>query len=306
MRTIAIANFKGGTGKTVTACNLAALLAREGKGVLLIDADPQHNASCFFLDEEPDIGLYDVLTGTGEAVWADNVYDADIYYYDRENYPTQIKVLAADMRLLQLDLASMLGEDGGGAEAAGKRLFDFLSAVREDRETDFVIIDCPPSFTAASVAAFVCCDEVILPTRVDAFSRAGALELIGQIGSLKHYHVEPRFRALVTMVDGRTRIGGQIVDQLKKDGLDVFRTVIHNSAVVGESTYARLPLYEYAPKSRAAQDYEELVKEVLASSLPGADEDGASTPPPHRRRAEATKPGPGTVNAARSGGLGDE
>ena len=281
MRTIAIANFKGGTGKTVTACNLAALLAREGKGVLLIDADPQHNASCFFLDEEPDIGLYDVLTGTGEAVWADNVYDADIYYYDRENYPTQIKVLAADMRLLELDLASMLGEDvplsgasrqlspegraKGGAEAAGKRLFDFLSAVRENGETDFVIIDCPPSFTAASVAAFVCCDEVILPTRVDAFSRAGALKLIGQIGSLKHYHVEPRFRALVTMVDGRTRIGGQIIDQLKKDGLDVFRTVIHNSAVVGESTYARLPLYEYAPRNRAARDYEDLVEEVLGT-----------------------------------------
>lgn len=305
MKTIAIANFKGGTGKTVTACNLAALLAREGKGVLLIDADPQHNASCFFLDEEPDIGLYDVLTGAGETVWADNVCDAALDY-DRENYPTQIKVLAADMRLLQLDLASMMGNDGGGGVANDKRLFDFLSAVREDGETDFVIIDCPPSFTAASVAAFVCCDEVILPTRVDAFSRAGALELIGQIGSLKRYHVEPRFRALVTMVDGRTRIGGQIVDQLKKDGLEVFRTVIHNSAVVGESTYARLPLYEYAPKSRPARDYEELMREVLASSLPGADEDGASTPPPHRRRAEATKPGPGTVNAARSGGLGDE
>lgn len=262
MKTIAIANFKGGTGKTVTACNLAALLAREGKGVLLIDADPQHNASCFFLGEETDIGLYDVLTGTGETVWVDNVYDATMDY---EEAFRQIKVLAADMRLLQLDLASMIGEDGGGAEAAGKRLFDFLSAVREDGETDFVIIDCPPSFTAASVAAFVCCDEVILPTRVDAFSRAGALELIGQIGSLKHYHVEPRFRALVTMVDGRTRIGGQIVDQLKKDGLDVFKTVIHNSAVVGESTYARLPLYEYAPKSRAARDYEELVEEVLGT-----------------------------------------
>ena len=261
MRTIAIANFKGGTGKTVTACNLAALLAREGKGVLLIDADPQHNASSFFLGEEQDFGLYDVLTGAGEAFWADNVYGASTYYDDAG---TLIKVLAADMRLLQLDLASMMGgETDAGSGAAEKRLFDFLSAVREDGETDFVIIDCPPSFTAASVAAFVCCDEVILPTRVDAFSRAGALELIGQIGSLKHYHVEPRFRALVTMVDGRTRIGGQIVDQLKKDGLDVFRTVIHNSAVVGESTYARLPLYEYAPKSRASRDYEDLMAEVI-------------------------------------------
>lgn len=263
MRIIATANFKGGVGKTVTAVNLAALFAREGKGVLLIDADPQHNASQFFLDEEPDVGLYDVLTGTGPAEWVDNVCDAAMDY-DAENYPSQIKVLAADMRLLQLDLASMMGgETDAGSGAAEKRLFDFLSAVREDGETDYVIIDCPPSFTAASVAAFVCCDEVILPTRVDAFSRAGALELIEQIRSLKSYHVEPRFRVLVTMVDGRTRIGGQVVEQLKKDGLDVFRTVIHNSAVVGESTYARTPLYEYAPRSRAARDYEELMREVV-------------------------------------------
>lgn len=259
MRTIAIANFKGGTGKTVTACNLAALLAREGKGVLLIDADAQHNASDFFGIGVPDGGLYDVLTGTSEAVWADNVYDAAMDYEDAF---LQIKVLPADMRLLTLDLATMLGTDEGSGMRE-KRLVDFLGAVDEDGEVDFVLIDCPPSFTAASVAAFVCCDEVILPTKVDAFSRAGALELVAQIRGLKSYHVAPRFRALLTMVDGRTRIGGQALQQLREDGLEVYETVIHSSVRVNESSYARLPLYEYAPRSRTAQDYEALVREVL-------------------------------------------
>ena len=252
MRTIAIANFKGGTGKTATACNLAAILAREGKRVLLIDADPQHNASDFFGFDFDGPTLTDVLQGTGETVWSDNVWDVD------EN----LQVLPADMRLLTLDLATMLGTDEGSGMRE-KRLVDFLCAVDEDGETNFVIIDCPPSFTAASVAAFVCCDEVILPTKVDAFSRAGALELVEQIRGLKSYHVAPRFRALLTMVDGRTRIGGQVLEQLREDGLDVFETVIHSSVCVNESSYARLPLYEYAPRSRTAQDYEALLREVL-------------------------------------------
>ena len=253
MKTIAIANFKGGTGKTVTACNLAARLSREGKSVLLIDADPQHNASDFFGFDSDGPTLTDILQGTGETVWSDNVWCVD------EN----LQVLPADMRLLTLDLATMLAAPDGGSAMREKRLVDFLCAVDEDGEVDFVLIDCPPSFTAASVAAFVCCDEVILPTKVDAFSRAGALELIEQIRGLKSYHVAPRFRALLTMVDGRTRIGGQVLDQLREDGLEVFGTVIHSSVCVNESSYARLPLYEYAPRSRTAQDYEALAREVL-------------------------------------------
>lgn len=249
MRTIAIANFKGGTGKTVTACNLAALLAREGKGVLLIDADPQHNSTDFFMDYQGELTLTEVLEGSAETVWSDNVAGTA---FDR------LLLLPADMGLLRLDLAALLN----GSEVNDKRLFDFLSAVREDGETDFVLIDCPPSFTAASVAAFVCCDEVILPTRADAFSRAGAMELVEQIRSLKRYHVEPRFRMLLTMSD-RTRLSRQSEEHLRRAGLEMFRTVIRSSVVVGESTYARLPLYEYAPRSIAARDYEELVKEVL-------------------------------------------
>lgn len=249
MRVIANANFKGGTGKTILSINLAALLARAKKRVLLIDADPQHNSTSFCCPDADGPTLTDVLEGTGEPLWSDNV---------QQTAWEGLDILPADMSLLRLDLAAILS----GAADSDKRLFDFLDCVRMDGAYDYVLIDCPPSFTTASVAALVCCDEVILPTRADAFSRAGALELIEQARSLGRFHVYPRFRVLVTMAD-RSRLSKQAEEQLRRDGLEVFKTVIHNSVCVGESSYARLPLYEYAPKSRAAQDFEELLREVL-------------------------------------------
>ena len=251
MRVISIANFKGGTGKTVTACNLAALLARDGLRVLLIDADAQHNSTDFFAPGWEGLTLTDLLTGReapGLDAWLG------------ENVLPGLDLLAADMGLLTLDLASILNDPKPGNETHDQRLDAFLAKVR--KIYDICLIDCPPSFTAASVAALVNSGTVILPVRADAYSRLGALELIAQVRSLANYYVTPRFRALVTMADGRSRLSAQAEAQLRRDGLDVFRTVIHASCVAGESSWARLPLYEYAPKSRVAQDYEALAKEV--------------------------------------------
>ena len=252
MRTIAIANFKGGVGKTVTAVNLAAILARDGKRVLLIDADAQHNASDFFCPDWEGQTLTDVLTGKADP-YLENVL-ADTAY---EN----LQMLCADMGLLRLDLAAMLSGSEYAAGGPEKSLFDFLLAAKEDGFAH-VIIDCPPSFTASSVAALINADEVILPVKADAFSRQGALEMIYQAKGLRYYNIAPRFRVLATMAN-RTRLSRQIVDQLRADGLDVCETIIHDSVCCGESTYTRVPLYEYAPGSRVAQDYEKLAKEVL-------------------------------------------
>lgn len=252
MKTIAIANFKGGVGKTTTAVNLAALLARDGTTVLAIDADAQHNLTSFFCPDWEGPTLTDLLRGEADQ-YVENII-AHTAYED-------LDLLCADMALLTLDLAALLNDPKACVASADNRLFDFLHAVRE--EYDYCLIDCPPSFSAASVAALVCADEVILPVKADAFSRAGALELIGQARSLNHYNIAPRFRVLATMAD-RTRLSRQAVDQLKLDGLDVFATVIRSSVCCGESSYTRVPLCEYAPRSGAAQDYEALYKEVLA------------------------------------------
>ncbi len=251
MRVICIANFKGGTGKTATAVNLAALLAREGRRVLLIDADAQHNASDFYAPDWEGLTLTDLLTGN-RALGLDAFLAEDVR--------PGLDMLCADMGLLNLDLASMLD---GEAQDDGLSLHRFLDLGREIY--DFAIADCPPSFTRASLAALICADEVILPTRCDAFSRLGTLELIAQVRGLARYHVSPRFTALVTMADARANISFQAVNQLRRDGLTVFETVIHQSAVVNVASYARLPLFEFAPKSRAAQDYEALLTEVLGN-----------------------------------------
>lgn len=252
MRVISIANFKGGVGKTVTAVNLAAIWARDGKRVLLIDADAQHNASDFYCPDWEGQTLTDLLMSNADPyIW--NVLANTSY--------KNLSLLCADMGLLRLDLAAMLNGaeyvDGGPEKA----LFDFLQKVKDDG-FDVALIDCPPSFTASSVAALICSDEVILPVKADAFSRLGAMELIHQAKGLRYYNILPRFRVLATMAN-RTRLSRQIIDQLKADGLDVCETVIHDSVCVSESTYTRVPLYEYAPGSRAAQDYEQLAKEVL-------------------------------------------
>ena len=250
MIVISVANFKGGTGKTTTAVNMAAELAAGGYRVLLIDADPQHNASDFFgADYDWPCTLTDVLEGTAELYWPD-----DVSATGREG----LDLLPADMGLLRLDLAAI----ANGSSEALRRLTDFLDAVREDDAYDVVIFDCPPSFTAASVAALVNSDEVILPTRVDAFSRAGVEELIGQIRSLGR-STRAVFRVLITMAD-RTNLSRQASVSLRDSGLWVFRTEIRACVKVGESTYARQPLCDYAPRSTAAADYRALTREYLA------------------------------------------
>lgn len=253
MRVISIANFKGGTGKTVTACTLAALLADEGENVLLIDADPQRNTSDFFGAEEDACTLADVLAGRAEPYWPELMSPTG-----REG----LSLLPADMELLTLDLASM--QDGSGKEAI-RRLRSLMDALREDEAFNFVLIDCPPSFTAASVAALAVSDEVIIPTRVDRFSQTGVSELVEQIRQL--LRAEPRelrWRILVTMADA-TNLHRQGVELLRKTfPHNVLATQIRATVHVGEATFARRPVTEYKPRCTAAVDYRALMREVMA------------------------------------------
>ena len=246
MRIISIANFKGGTGKTVTACNMAAILADRGYQVLVIDADPQHNTTDFF-GHLADVTLSDILA-TSSPRYADAITLSRV---DR------VCLVSADMGLLSLDLASMLA--GGGDYI--HRFTEFVGFLRTSGDFDYVVVDCPPSFTAASVAALSVSDDVIIPTRVDAFSRAGVLELQDQLSRLGRLRVWG-FRVLITMAD-RTNLFRQGSELLRDSGLPVFDTEIRTSVVVGESTFARQPLAEYAPRNPAAVDYLAFVEEYL-------------------------------------------
>lgn len=263
MRTLSIANFKGGTGKTVTACNLAAILAAEhGRRVLLIDADPQHNATDFFGAAPEDPTLTQVLSGEAEPLWNSVVTATD---------RLGLSLLGADTGLLALDLASMT--DGAGSEAV-RRLRDLANVLRQDDAFDFVIIDCPPSFTAASVAALSVSDDVIIPTKADAFSQAGAGELVEQIRQLMgagRWMLD--YRVLLTMA-APTNVSRQGAGVLRSTFRGaVFDTEIRASVKVEESTFARKTVTEYDPRGRAAHDYRALAKEYL-QSIEGGEDNG--------------------------------
>ena len=156
MKTIAIMNNKGGVGKTVTAINLADILIQDyRKRVLLADCDGQMNLTRFFLPEyDPEVGysMVSLLLGDGEPVWSDNVVPLR----------PGLNLVPGSLELYSLDLAAMSeGEDVRQTQ----RMLDFAEAVRQDEEVDYLIFDCPPGFTAASMAALCAADEVVIPDR---------------------------------------------------------------------------------------------------------------------------------------------
>ena len=242
MRTYCLANFKGGVSKTTTAVNLAAIWADRGDSVLLIDADPQHNASSFFGCVPSDVTLTDVLQGEAEPVWSDVL----TLVHDR------LWLLPADLGLLGLDLAAMQGQGG----AMVQRLRDLLEVIAADGEIDRVVIDCPPSFTAASVAALSVADVVILPTTADAWAVAGVEEMLRQIRTIRHC----RCRVLITMA-ARTRICEETSELLRKR-FDCLAAEIRRCVKVPESGYAKMPITDYAPRCSAALDYQALASEI--------------------------------------------
>ena len=255
MKTISIVNLKGGVGKTVTAVNMAAILAEDyGKKVLVIDADPQANATRFYGISEDANTIACIMDGL-----ADDPYDC-IYCTAHEG----VDIVPSDISLITADIASVSKGVGAG------RLRDFLNVIDEDARTsgeatayDVVLIDCPPSFTAASVAAIAASDDVIIPVKVDAFSVSGMRELLTQISGVRG--ICPGIRTagiLVTMWHNSPAVvQGEAL--LRDSGVPVFRTVIRRSDKVDESTFARQPLNEYSRYSSAGRDYRALVAEYL-------------------------------------------
>lgn len=254
MKTIAIINLKGGVGKTTTAVNLAAILADAGKRVLVIDADPQANATQFFLPYEEAVNsLATVMEGLA----------ADPYDFIYETGIPGVDLLPGSIELINADIASV--KSGAGYT----RIDDFLDALEEDAEVDtagaydFCIIDCPPSFTAASVAAIYASDRVIVPVTVDYFSVAGMSQLLAQIKSVQR--VQPFVEVAGVLITQWHNVPACVQGEsvLRESGVPVFDTVIRRSEKVAEAGFKRQSLIEYSPQSAAARDYRTFADELL-------------------------------------------
>lgn len=261
MRVISIINLKGGVGKTTTAVNMAAILAGEhGKHCIVIDADPQANATQFFgLKGEECSTLSGILDGCGDCI-DDYIYDTNV---------SGVKCVPADIDLIDCDIASVRSPEGGSVKA----LRNFCDVVREDNAyaesmgtgdaVDFVIIDCPPSFTAASVAAIYASDDVIIPVKIDAFAVSGLRQLLAQIGGVQS--IQPGIRIAGVLITMRHNAPAVVQGEalLRGSRIPVFSTHIRRSDKVDESTFAARPLGDYSRNSAAGVDYRRFVNEYI-------------------------------------------
>ena len=257
MRTIAVINLKGGVGKTTTVINLAAILAKRVHDVLVIDADPQANATTFFgLDPAKCNTLADMMEGRENDPY-------QLIYPTRHVESIRISIVPAGIDLINCDIASI--RTGGRV----KVIRDLLDALQADAECegaeafDYVLIDCPPSFTAASVAAIYAADDIIIPVEMDAFGLGGLAQLLAQIESVRS--IQPRIRvagALITKWHNSPAvIQGEAA--LRSSAVPCFKTVIRRSEKVTEAGFKGLSLDAYSFRSSAGMDYRQLVDEYL-------------------------------------------
>ena len=247
MISIAIINLKGGVGKSVTACNLAAELAAMGKSVLVVDLDKQGNTSKFFgvLDyESPSVA--EVMLGES-GIEAAIVKGVD---------GLGVRLLPCDMRMLKANRTILM--DNGPRQF---HLRDALECVTGDY--DYCIMDCPPDLDMGSINALCAADWVIIPVDCDKWACDGMQEIVEQIEQVQAYY-NPCLKIMGALMTKyrRTRYAEDIIKQLCASGISVLETVIRYTVKVSEAAHAGMPLLEYAPDCTAAVDYRALTKEV--------------------------------------------
>ena len=247
---ISIVNQKGGVGKTTTSVNLSAYLAQKGKKVLIIDLDPQGNAtSGYGLDKtELESSVYDVLVNEipiSDAIRKEQRENLDIC-------PTNINLAGAEVELV----------------SAMSRETILKRSVDEIRDSyDYILIDCPPSLGLLTINALAASTGIIVPIQGEYYALEGLTQLIDTVNLVKK-HLNPKigiFGVIITMFDGRTQLTRQVTDEVKKYfGDKVFDTVIPRNIRLAEAPSFGKTIAEYDPKSRGGRAYSELAEEVIA------------------------------------------
>ena len=253
---ISLVNQKGGVGKTTTSINLAAALGKEGKKVLLIDLDPQRNATTGlgFSSGDYDHDIYEVMTSKC------NIKDAIIKtkFKNLSILPSTINLAGVDVEFVK----NMLENNNF------KQNDQLKIAIEEIKNRyDYIIIDCQPSLGIATMNALVASNSVIIPVQCEFFALEGITQLLNSIIMVQS-SMNPGLRiegVLLTMLDGRTNIGLEVIEEVRKYFKDkVFNTLIPRLVRLVEAPSHGMPINEYDPSSRATLAYQNLAKEVIS------------------------------------------
>jgi len=255
-KVIAIANQKGGVGKTTTAVNLSSCLAYKGKKVVIIDIDPQGNTTSGLGIEKKNIekSIYDVIINevnieeTLIKTVVDNLYIC----------PSNIQLVGAEV-----ELVSVISRE--------TRMKYAIEDIRE--KYDFIIIDCPPSLGLLTLNALTASDTILVPIQCEYYALEGLSQLMNTV-KLVQRHLNPTLDVegvVLTMFDARTNLSIQVVEDVKKYFRNkVYRTVIPRNVRLSEAPSYGLPIILYDPKSKGAECYLELAQEVIDYSEEGA------------------------------------
>lgn len=254
-RVISLVNQKGGVGKTTTSINLAAALGQCGKKTLLIDMDPQSNATTGLgfntTDFEHDI--YETITGLCEIKKA-------IYKTKFKN----LSIIPSTLNLAGIDVEFVKKMFSDNTFQRNNQLRNALETIKDN--FDYIIIDCPPSLGLLTTNALVASDSVIIPVQCEFFALEGITQLLNTI-IMTQTRLNPRLRiegVLLTLLDSRTNLGLEVVEEVRRFFNEkVFDTIIPRLIRLVEAPSHGEPINEYDPESRAAKAYNNLAEEVI-------------------------------------------
>ena len=255
-KVISLVNQKGGVGKTTTSINLAAALGKEGKKTLLIDLDPQRNATTGlgYSNGDYEHDVYEVMTG--QCLIKDAIVKTK--FKNLSILPSTINLAGVDVEFVKNMLEDKNFKQNDQLRIAIDQIKD---------RYDYIIIDCQPALGIATMNALVASNSVIIPVQCEFFALEGITQLLNSIIMVQS-SMNPNLRiegVLLTMLDGRTNIGLEVIEEVRKYFKDkVFNTLIPRLVRLVEAPSHGMPINEYDPSSRATLAYQNLAKEVIS------------------------------------------